>query len=167
MSVNLVFFWVEQFGKKQSAMDQKDIRWKQRFRNFEKAFSRLKEGVDVEEPNELERNGIVQRFEFTLDLSWKVMKDYLAEKGLSFKPSTKDTLRHAQEAGLIDYAQDLIDGLDIHKELSHDYDGDKFENSEENFRMVIFPALKKLYLLYISEGATNQLNLFDAKSSGK
>src|SRR5579862_917258 len=140
-------------------MDEKDIRWKQRFQNFEKAFARLKEAVDKENPNELERNGIVQRFEFTLDLSWKVMKDYLEEKGFSFKPSPKDTLRYAQQSGLIDYAQDLIDGLDIRNELSHDYDGQKFENSEDQLRNVVFPALKKLYLFYIREGGSNQFNL--------
>ena len=59
-----------------------DIRWIQRFDNFEKAFLRLKEAMDTSELTELERNGLVQRFEFTLDLSWKVMKDFLEEKGL-------------------------------------------------------------------------------------
>jgi hypothetical protein len=95
------------------------------------------------------------------------MKDYLEEKGFSFKPSPKDTLRHAQERGLIGYAQDLIDGLDIRNELSHDYDGRKFEDAEERLRYAVFPALKKLYLFYISEGASSQLNLFDGKSDGK
>jgi nucleotidyltransferase substrate binding protein (TIGR01987 family) len=151
--------------QKHLLMEQKDIRWKQRFQNFEKAFSRLKEGIEIENPNELERNGIVQRFEFTIDLSWKVMKDYLEEKGFSFKPSPKDTFRYAQENGFIDYAQALIDGFDTRNELSHDYDGDKFERSEKSLRKVIFPALKKLYLFYIREGATNLLNLFDAKSA--
>ncbi len=50
-------------------MENKDIRWKQRFQNYEKAFLRLKEAMDQEELNELERNGLIQRFEFTLDLS--------------------------------------------------------------------------------------------------
>ena len=54
-------------------MDNKEVRWKQRFQNFEKAFLKLKEAIEVKEPNELERDGIVQRFEFTLDLSWKVL----------------------------------------------------------------------------------------------
>jgi hypothetical protein len=41
---------------------QEDIRWKQRFQNFEKAFLRLEESLGEQDPNELERNGIVQRF---------------------------------------------------------------------------------------------------------
>jgi nucleotidyltransferase substrate binding protein (TIGR01987 family) len=102
-------------------------------------------------PNELERNGIVQRFEFTLDLSWKVMKDYLEDKGFIFKPSPKDTFRQAQESSLIDYAQELIDGFDIRNELSHDYSGEKFEKSENKLRQSVFPALEKLYQFLLNE----------------
>ena len=129
----------------------KDIRWKQRFQNFEQAFKRLKEAVEMGELNELERNGLIQRFEFTLDLSWKVMKDFLEEKGFSFKPSPKDTLRLAQKSEYIDYAQELIDGLDIRNELSHDYSGEKFENSEKQLREETFSAIEKVYLFFLSE----------------
>ena len=51
--------------------ENKDVRWKQRFENFEKAFFRLKEAIELKEPSELERNGIVQRFEFTIEVAWK------------------------------------------------------------------------------------------------
>lgn len=133
-------------------MENKDIRWKQRFQNFEKAFLRLKEALEMEKLNELERNGLIQRFEFTIDLSWKVMKDFLEEKGFSFKPSPKDTFRLAQENNYINYAQELIDGLDIRNELSHDYDGEKFENSEKHLRKITYPAVEKLHEFFIGEG---------------
>jgi nucleotidyltransferase substrate binding protein (TIGR01987 family) len=125
-----------------------DIRWKQRFQNFEKAFFKLREAMGKAELNELERNGLVQRFEFTLDLSWKVMKDFLEEKGFAFKPSPKDTIRLAFESGFIDYAQELIDGLEIRNELSHDYSGEKFEQMEGELRQNIYPAIEKLYLFF-------------------
>ena len=128
-----------------------DIRWRQRFQNFEKAFLKLKEAIELKNPNELERNGIVQRFEFTLDLSWKVMKDYLEEKGFDFKASPKDTFRLAQQSGLINYGQELIDGLDIRNTLSHDYNGKKFEESEQELRKSVFPALEKLFQFYSNE----------------
>ena len=131
-------------------MENKDIRWKQRFTNFEKAFLKLKEAVEAKELNELERNGLVQRFEFTLDLSWKVMKDFLEEKGFIFKPSPKDTIRLAQQSEFIDYAQQLIDGFDIRNELSHDYNGAKFEKSEEKLREEVYPALERLYLFFLA-----------------
>lgn len=142
-------------------MEDKDIRWKQRFQNYEKAFLKLKEAMDQTDLNELERNGLIQRFEFTLDLSWKVLKDYLEEKGFVFKPSPKDTIREAQQAGLIRFGQELIDGLDIRNELSHDYSGNKFEVSEEALRNEVFPALEQLYQFFISEGGHGQLNLFN------
>ena len=126
-------------------MKQQDIRWQQRFQNFEKAFLSLQEAVLQKDLNELERNGLIQRFEFTIDMAWKVAKDFLEEKGFAFKPSPKDTFRQAQQAGYIDYAQQLIDGLDIRNELSHDYSGEKFEKSEAELRHIIFPAVSKLY----------------------
>ena len=122
---------------------------------------RLKEAIEAESLNELERDGLIQRFEFTIDLAWKVLKDYLEEKGFVFKPSPKDTLRQAQESGFIDYAQTLIDGLEIRNELSHDYDGLKFEKSESYLRKEIFPALQKLHLFFKQESSSAQLNLFN------
>ena len=132
-------------------MEDKDIRWKQRYDNFNKAFHRLKEAMEANDLNELERNGLVQRFEFTLELSWKVLRDFLEYKGFSFKPSPKDTFREAFSAGYINYAQVLIDGLDIRNELSHDYSGEKFEKSEEFLRNDIFPALNALYLFFVAQ----------------
>jgi nucleotidyltransferase substrate binding protein (TIGR01987 family) len=132
-------------------MTSEDLRWKQRAQNYEKAFLRLKEAMNREDLNELERNGLIQRFEFTIDLAWKVMKDYLEYKGFDFKPSPKDTIRLAQQSDYIDYAQELIDGLDIRNQLSHDYDGDKFEELEGKLRSETFPALDKLYHFYSSE----------------
>ncbi len=137
-----------------------DIRWKQRFQSFDRAFGRLTEAIKNETLNELERNGLIQRFEFTIDLAWKVLKDFLEENKFVFKPSPKDTLRQAQTAGYIDYAQELIDGLEIRNVLSHDYDELKFKAGEQEIRKSIYPALKKLHAFFKAE-ITNQLNLFD------
>lgn len=129
-------------------MAERDIRWMQRFDNFEKAFFRLEEAMNRSDLNELERNGLVQRFEFTLELGWKVMKDYLEEQGFDFTPSPKETFRQAQAATMIDYAQPLIDGLEMRNVLSHDYSGEKFEASEASLRRAVFPALHALYLFF-------------------
>lgn len=132
-------------------MDAKDIRWIQRFQNYERAFLRLKEAIEQPGLNELERNGLIQRFEFTIDLGWKVLKDYLEDKGFSFKPSPKDSIREAQRAGFISYGQELIDGLDIRNELSPDYSGEKFEKYEKSLRDQVFPALARLYDFFNNE----------------
>lgn len=131
-------------------MSSQDIRWKQRFDNFDKAFSKLQEAIELGELNELERNGLVQRFEFTLELAWKVMKDFLQEQGFEFNPSPKDTFRQAQNAKYINYAQALIDGLDIRNVLSHDYSGEKFDTSEAVLRGEVFPALVSLHAFFIN-----------------
>jgi nucleotidyltransferase substrate binding protein (TIGR01987 family) len=140
-------------------MTEKDVRWIHRAHNFEKAFLRLKEAMEMEDLNELERNGLIQRFEITIDLAWKVMKDFLEHQGFDFKPSPKDTLRLAQQSEFIDYAQELIDGLDIRSELSHDYSGEKFENLERQLREETYPALGKLYHFYVSRGGTHQSDI--------
>lgn len=77
--------------------EQSDIRWKQRFKNFEQAIFRLKQAVERKDLNELERNGLVQRFEFTLEMAWKTLKDYLEVKNFEFKASPKDTFQLAHE----------------------------------------------------------------------
>ena len=132
-------------------MNAQDIRWKQRFENFDRAFYSLKEAVELEHLNELERNGLVQRFEFTLELAWKVMKDFLIEQGFEFNPSPKDTFRQAQNAKYINYAQALIDGLDIRNVLSHDYSGEKFALSEKVLRSDVFPAISSLHAFFMNQ----------------
>ncbi len=59
-------------------MQKKHIRWEQRFSNYNKALSKLKEGVAInsEHITELEKEGVIQRFEFTHELAWNVVKDY-------------------------------------------------------------------------------------------
>ncbi len=132
-------------------MSEEDIRWKQRFANYDRAFERLHEAMEEKELNELERNGLVQRFEFTLELAWKTMKDFLEEKGFAFKPSPKDTFRQAQQAQYITYAQALIDGLDLRNELAHDYDGNKFLKAETHLRTETFPALQNLHRFFVQQ----------------
>ncbi len=123
---------------------EKDIRWEQRATSFDKAFDRLREAIEMPDLNELERNGLIQRFEFTIDLGWKVLKDFLEFKGFAFKPAPKDTIRLAFESGYITDAQPLIDGLDIRNILSHDYDGIKFMAYEPILRRDVYPALLAL-----------------------
>jgi len=142
-------------------MKSKDVRCIQRAKNYEKAFLRLKEVMEMEELNELERNGLIQRFGFTIGLAWKVMKDYLEYQGFDFKPSPKETIRLGQQSEYIDYGQELLDGLLIRNELTHDYDGKKFETFEQQLREETYPALEKLYRFFVSEGGTSQSKLFE------
>ena len=57
-------------------MEEKDIRWKQRFSNYQKALFQLDKFIEKGDLNELEEQGLVQAFEYTYELAWNVMKDY-------------------------------------------------------------------------------------------
>lgn len=63
-------------------MEQQDIRWKQRFHNFEKAFIFFNYTVEQEYYTPIEVAGLVKAFEVTSELSWKTMKDFLYEQGI-------------------------------------------------------------------------------------
>lgn len=67
-----------------------DIRWSQRFQNYERALSRLSEPLlrDFDRLSALEKEGTVQRFEYTLELAWKTVKDYLENEGQVLQPVT-------------------------------------------------------------------------------
>ena len=67
-----------------------DIRWKQRFDNFDRAFVLLREALEpgLAALSQLEKEGTIQRFEIAFELAWKTMKDYLEENGLVVSPAT-------------------------------------------------------------------------------
>ncbi len=102
-----------------------EIRWKQRFENFEKAFNLFKESLDAKpvlDYSKLEQEGIVQRFEYTFELAWKTMKDRLYYEGYDEK-TPRSVIRRAFE---VDYypekeAQIWLDALEARNLLSHTY----------------------------------------------
>ncbi len=61
-------------------MSNPDIRWKQRFKNFEDALQNLKESIVQKQHSDLEKAGVIQYYEFTFELGWKTIKDYLEER---------------------------------------------------------------------------------------
>jgi len=101
-----------------------DIRWQQRFENFERALQLLRDGVkNVGSLSELEQQGVIQRFEFTLELAWNTLKDYLIFSGVSLDQVTpKSVVKKAFAAKLIADGQLWVDMLDYRNRLSHTYD---------------------------------------------
>lgn len=85
--------------------DEKDIRWRQRCNSFCKALARITEVTGSEkrpeELSELEREGLVQRFEYTFELAWKVLQDVLVFRGFEITPDPNPVLKKAFEVGLI------------------------------------------------------------------
>ena len=95
-------------------MAAQDVRWIQRFNNFTQAFAQLSEAVTVarERPlSRLEEQGLIQAFEFTHELAWNTVKDFLQSRGARDLYGSRDTTRQAFKAGLIEDGEALEDGL--------------------------------------------------------
>jgi len=102
-----------------------DIRWKQRFRNYQKALATLKNAVElaaVRELTDLEKQGMIQGFEFTFEMAWNVIKDYLEEQGITGIIGSKGAIRHAFNNDLIEDGQVWLDMIKDRNLASHTYD---------------------------------------------
>lgn len=87
------------------------------------AFFRLKEGVSEVE-NDLDRDGVIQRFEFTFELVWKAIQEYARLSGLEVV-SPKDAFRVAADLKLIDSPEDWFTFLKDRNETTHLYSEDQ------------------------------------------
>jgi nucleotidyltransferase substrate binding protein (TIGR01987 family) len=101
-------------------MDTQDIRWIQRFQNFEKAFLLLQETIQIENPSVVERAGMIQFFEMTFELAWKLLKDYGEEEGFEIK-SPRDAIKRAFQTNIIIAGHTWIDALEDRNLTSHTY----------------------------------------------
>ena len=106
----------------------KDIRWKQRFDNFEAIYLKLKdsfEGIDgkiEDEFNELELEGLTKRFELTFELFWKTLKDYMEYSGIELKEkSPRKVIAEAYKMQIISNGEEFLEMIKIRNILSHQY----------------------------------------------
>lgn len=107
-----------------------DIRWQQRFQNFQRAFGLLREAMDqdISQLNQLEKEGVIQRFEFTFELAWKVLKDKMEHDGLVIDQiSPRAVVRLAYQAKYIEDADVWLRMIGDRNLMSHTYDSAKFE----------------------------------------
>ena len=113
-------------------MENNDVRWKQRFQNFNRAFVLLRSAFDEKKLcdfSQLEQEGIIQRFEYTYELAWKTMKDYLQDNGNTILPeiTARAVIKEAFAAKMIADGQVWIDMMLHRNILSHTYDFSKFQ----------------------------------------
>ena len=101
-----------------------DIRWQQRFDNFQRALRQLSAAVALQAQrplSELERQGLIQAFEFTHELAWNVLKDYLEMEGIQGLVGSRSTVREAFKRGLIEDGEAWLDMIDKRNLSSHTY----------------------------------------------
>ncbi len=107
---------------------QSDVRWLQRYSNYHKACQRLvsvtENGKKADDLSELEQEGVLQRFEYTFELAWKVMQDLLTYKGYEFMTGPNGTLKMAFEDGLISDHDGWRQMAKSRNTLSHVYNED-------------------------------------------
>ncbi len=107
------------------AMSAPDIRWLQRYEHFLKAHEQLKEGIELaarRSLSKLEQQGLIQAFEFTHELAWKTLKDFLENRGAENLYGSKDVTRAAFKAGLIDDGEIWMDMIVSRNATTHTYD---------------------------------------------
>jgi len=105
-------------------MADPDVRWRQRFNNFERALQVLERGVDLarQRPlSELEQQGLIQGFEFTHELAWNLLKDYLQYQGIASIIGSRDATRLAFQNGLILDGEAWMAMIKARNQSSHTY----------------------------------------------
>jgi nucleotidyltransferase substrate binding protein (TIGR01987 family) len=103
--------------------------------------------------NALEQEGVIQRFEYTFELAWKTMKDYLEQSGFVISPLTpRQVIKEGFAAKVIENGQVWIDMLDHRNLLAHSYDSAVFEQAVRDIAMRYLPAMEALHKFLFEEG---------------
>lgn len=123
-----------------------DIRWKQRFQNFEKAILLLEESLQINNPSITEKAGTIQFFELSFELAWKVLKDFLENQGLSDLQYPRQIIKQAFQSNLITDGHIWLLALKDRNLTSHSYDEEFTNELVVTIKKDYFPHLKILYI---------------------
>lgn len=123
-------------------MENKDIRWIQRFNNFSKALAQLQKFIDKGEAlNEMEEQGMIQAFEYNFELSWNVIKDFYENQGATGIQGSRDAFRLAFNRALILDGENWMKMIESRTKTSHTY-------HEEIADEIAFDILHTYYFLF-------------------
>lgn len=114
----------------------------ERFKDFVNALKRLEEGVNLAPPSEIIMDGVIQRFEFTFELAWKLIKDILEYEGIEVK-SPRSAIKEGFKAGIIANGEAWIEMLVDRNKTSHIYD--------EKEARAIYNKIKSFYVDLLKE----------------
>ena len=98
-----------------------DIRWQQRFSNYNRALAQLETFVEPPALNEREQQGLIKAFEYTFELAWNTLRDLLRSQGNTTLLGSRDTLREAFRLGLIEAGESWMLMIQDHNLTSHSY----------------------------------------------
>lgn len=124
-----------------------DVRWQQRLGSYLRAFRKLDEAVVLvreRQLSDLERLGLVQAFEFTHELAWNLLKDYLTDQGIAGLIGSRDATRAAFRNALVTDGEAWMDMIQARNLTSHTYNEDVVQGVAADIASRFHPALLDL-----------------------
>ena len=131
-----------------------DIRWKQRFDNFQRALHQLTLAMELKAKrplSELEQQGLIQGFEFTHELAWNVLKDYLEMEGIQGLVGSRSTAREAFKRGLVADGEVWMDMIEKRNLSSHTYNQSVANTLVESISERYYPTFCDLQQRFANE----------------
>ena len=123
-----------------------DSRWQQRFNNLKKAFAQLEEAVSLTTYSKLEQQGLIKYFEFTYELAWNTLKDYLENQGHTGITGSRDTFRLSYKLGLVDDGSTWMDMVSSRNATTHTYNAVTADDIAQSIKEVYFHNFEQLIL---------------------
>jgi len=128
-------------------MSNQDIRWQQRYSQFKKAYAQLDSAMRLMAERELtalEKQGVIQAFEYTYELAWNSLKDYLLWQGVADIVGSRDTIRESFSSGLVEDGEGWMEMLIDRNRTSHTYNEETAESILSNIRNRYHQLFKEL-----------------------
>ena len=141
-------------------MASNDIRWEQRFANYRKALSQLTKFINKGELTDLEEQGIIKAFEYTYELAWNTMKDYLEYQGIVDVAGSRDSIREAFKINLVTDGGAWMEMIKSRNLTSHTYNEDTAEEIVSAIIHSYYNLFKQLELKLANIKTGNRGNLF-------
>ncbi len=124
--------------------NKQDIRWEQRFSNYLKALSQLEKYVEKEKLSDMERQGLIKAFEFTYELAWNTLKDYLEYQGIMELTGSRDAIRQSFKNELIADGNGWMNMLESRNKTSHTYNEETAEEIANAILTLYYNLFKSL-----------------------
>ncbi|MGR3219036.1 MAG: nucleotidyltransferase substrate binding protein [Candidatus Anammoxibacter sp.] len=122
----------------------KDVRWEQHFANYRKALALLQKFIDKGKLSCLEEQGLVKSFEYTYELAWGTLKDFLEYKGQTDIYGSRDAVRKAFQLGLIEDGECWMDMLRSRNKTSHTYNEETAKEICDAITKFYYQSFKQL-----------------------
>ena len=126
-------------------MTTQDIRWIQRFNNFSRAIAQLTKFIEKGELNELEKQGLIQAFEYTYELAWNTLKDYFEMQGETNIHGSRDVFRLAFKRDLIENGEAWMAMITSRSLTSHTYNEETAEKIAHDTAAVYYQEFVALH----------------------